>query len=198
MNRPQPSATLSSSSAASDVYKRQTNEHAPQHTSAHPKPTQTEHRKARRVHRRQRETVQRHALLDTMTPEQRYRHYELKQQQEAQQAARVMRAQEDGLAVAIELSFQQRTDQRELRSTCQQCAMVYSCMRRSEAPCGVRFCSVRGSVQAGLQQAGAMHWKGVSVCAQSAAETFESRPLVFLSPDAEQPLLAVRKISCVG
>lgn len=113
--------------------------------------------------------------------------YELKQQQ----WAKVDEAFANGQRVVLDLSYSERMSDKERRSLARQLSPCWGAIKRASAPVSLHIAGLGGCPIECLPKGGSEMgaWK-VHQHQQNVEEVFSRDELVFLSPDAEEPLEA--------
>ena len=114
-------------------------------------------------------------------------------EQRAQIDAELRTKAQSGLVIAVDLAFEQRLPARETGSLAMQLCHCYALLRRSPTAISLHLVSCAGAVREELAKMGAEHW----VLGGRSAEPLEAvfagqlHRLVYLSPDAPEPLTAL-------
>lgn len=111
-------------------------------------------------------------------------------QQNQEARARLSQAQETGLKVCIDLSFESLHSSVDLRSLMKQINLSYSLNKKAQAPVDLHLTSLTEGTRfyQDFQKMGAIHWSYISVHSKKPWEVFPKEKIVLLSPDASEVL----------
>eukprot|EP00644_Phytophthora_capsici_P006996 jgi/Phyca11/5910/fgenesh1_pm.PHYCAscaffold_8_\ len=153
---------------------------------------------------RERQRKKRFELLHSMTKEERQKFIQQEATDKAEALQRLQRAaasDSSSQRVAIDLSFDDIMNDKEIRSLANQLKLSYGSIKQMSDPFQLIFCNPSEQLEHSLDRFGANHWYiQWRRSAENVAEHFPPEELIYLSPDSPNVLekLDPKKIYVIG